>query len=121
MRHLSRQNVDKKARDLVRLALFSEHKRIPLRREEINKKGTPPPHPHTSNSLNTRLVLGSHTRSFNAVLLKAQALLRKTFAMELVELQARNYRDQDPADDLQNATGVKKKGPSSPSLSSPSF
>ncbi|KAH0836380.1 MAGE-domain-containing protein [Lanmaoa asiatica] len=85
-------HLDKKARDLVRLALFTEHKRVALRREDINKK-----------------VLGSHTRSFNAVLLKAQVLLRKTFAMELVELQARNYRDQDPAEDLQNATGVKKK------------
>ncbi|KAF8552302.1 MAGE-domain-containing protein [Imleria badia] len=85
-------HLDKKARDLVRLALFSEHKRVPLRREDINKK-----------------VLGSYTRSFNTVLLKAQVLLRKTFAMELVELQARNYRDQDPAEDLQNATGVKKK------------
>lgn len=58
------------------------------------------------------LVLGSHTRSFNSVLLQAQVLLRKTFAMELVELQARNYRDQDQAEDLQNATGVKKRGPS---------
>ncbi|KAF8128974.1 MAGE-domain-containing protein [Boletus edulis] len=85
-------HLDKKARDLVRLALFSEHKRVLLRREDISKK-----------------VLGSHTRSFNTVLLKAQVLLRKTFAMELVELQARNYRDQDPAEDLQNATGVKKK------------
>ncbi|KAN0078491.1 MAGE family domain containing protein [Tylopilus felleus] len=88
-------HLEKKARDLVRLALFSEHKRVPLRREDINKK-----------------VLGSYTRSFNAVLLKAQVLLRKTFAMELVELQARNYRDQDPAEDLQNATGVKKKATS---------
>ncbi|KAG8215919.1 MAGE-domain-containing protein [Butyriboletus roseoflavus] len=85
-------HLNKKARDLVRLALFTEHKRVPLRREDINKK-----------------ILGSHTRSFNAVLLKAQGLLRKTFAMELVELQARNYRDQDPAEDLQNATGVKKR------------
>jgi hypothetical protein len=59
-------------------------------------------------------VLGSNSRSFNSVLERAQKLLRKTFAMELVELQARNYREQDVAagDDLQearNATGVKKK------------
>ncbi|KAF9220610.1 MAGE-domain-containing protein [Gyrodon lividus] len=83
-----------KASDLVRLALFTEHKRIPLRRDEINKK-----------------VLGSNTRSFTVVFERAQRLLRKTFAMELVELQSRNYREQDPAtgDDLQNATGVKKK------------
>ena len=60
-------------------------------------------------------VLGSNSRSFNSVLERAQKLLRKTFAMELVELQSRNYREQDVAagDDLQearNATGVKKKG-----------
>lgn len=59
-------------------------------------------------------VLGSNSRSFNSVLDRAQRLLRKTFAMELVELQSRNYREQDVAagDDLQearNATGVKKK------------
>ncbi|KAH7886758.1 MAGE-domain-containing protein [Phlebopus sp. FC_14] len=89
--------LNRKACDLVRLALFTEHKRIPLRREDITKK-----------------VLGSNTRSFNAVFEKAQKLLRKTFAMELVELQARNYREQEatPGDDLQearNATGVKKK------------
>jgi melanoma-associated antigen len=29
----------RKANDLVRLALFTEHKRTPLRREDINKKG----------------------------------------------------------------------------------
>ncbi|KAF9233264.1 MAGE-domain-containing protein [Melanogaster broomeanus] len=88
-------DLDRKASDLVRLALFTEHRRVPLRREEINKK-----------------VLGSNTRSFNVVFEKAQRILRKTFAMELVELQSRNYREQDPAvgDDLQTATGVKKKG-----------
>ncbi|KAN0088322.1 hypothetical protein V8E55_005379 [Tylopilus felleus] len=59
--------------------------------------------------LEKKALLGSYTRSSNAVLLKAQVLLRKMFAMELVELQARNYCDQDPAEDLQNATGVKQK------------
>jgi hypothetical protein len=60
-------------------------------------------------------VLASNSRSFNHVLERAQKLLRKTFAMELVELQSRNYREQDngvAGDDLQearNATGVKKK------------
>jgi hypothetical protein len=29
----------RKANDLVRLALFTEHKRTPLRRDDINKKG----------------------------------------------------------------------------------
>ena len=35
------QEIDKKARDLVRLALFHEQRRLPLRRDEISKKGTP--------------------------------------------------------------------------------
>jgi len=43
--HVFHQHLDKKARDLARLALFSEHKRIPLRREDINKKGVPLFHP----------------------------------------------------------------------------
>jgi hypothetical protein len=33
------QEADRKARDLVRLALFSENRRVPLKREEISKKG----------------------------------------------------------------------------------
>lgn len=34
------QEIEKKARDLVRLALFHEQRRLPLRRDEISKKGT---------------------------------------------------------------------------------
>jgi hypothetical protein len=33
------QIMERKANALVRLALFNEVKRLPLRREEINKKG----------------------------------------------------------------------------------
>ncbi|KAG0696332.1 MAGE-domain-containing protein [Suillus ampliporus] len=89
--------LDRKASDLVRFALFMEQKRTLIRREDINKK-----------------VLASNSRSFNPVFERAQKLLKKTFAMELVELQSRNYREQDvvAGDDLQearNATGVKKK------------
>ncbi|EIW77728.1 MAGE-domain-containing protein [Coniophora puteana RWD-64-598 SS2] len=91
--------LDRKANDLVRLALFMEQKRVPLKREDITKK-----------------VLGSSSRSFNHVLEKAQILLRRTFAMELVELQARNYREADGgADELQearDAIGPRKKGTS---------
>ncbi|KAI6024203.1 MAGE-domain-containing protein [Pisolithus marmoratus] len=85
--------LDRKASDLARLALFMEQKRIPLRREDINKK-----------------VLGSNTRQFKAVFQEAQILLQKTFGMELVELQSRNYREEDLNEDARNATGVKKKG-----------
>ncbi|KIK46864.1 hypothetical protein CY34DRAFT_800038, partial [Suillus luteus UH-Slu-Lm8-n1] len=91
-------DLDRKASDLVRFALFMEQKRSLIRRDDINKK-----------------ILASNSRLFNHVLERAQKLLRKTFAMELVELQSRNYREQDngvAGDDLQearNATGVKKK------------
>jgi len=33
------KELSRKVNDLVRLALFTEHKRVPLRREDINKKG----------------------------------------------------------------------------------
>ncbi|KAG1893601.1 MAGE-domain-containing protein [Suillus fuscotomentosus] len=96
--------LDRKASDLVRFALFMEQRRTLIRREDINKK-----------------VLASNSRSFNSVFERAQKLLKKTFAMELVELQSRNYREQDnvvAGDDLQearNAIGVKKKSMLQPS------
>ncbi|KAK0471361.1 MAGE-domain-containing protein [Armillaria novae-zelandiae] len=89
----------RKSNQLVRLALFAEHKRNPLRREEISKK-----------------VLGSNTRAFNQVLQLAQATLQKTFGMELVELRSRTELGRDGTggdDDLEEArkaVGVKKKG-----------
>jgi hypothetical protein len=42
----------RKANDLVRLALFTEHKRTPLRREDINKKGVSPWEEQGSNNIN---------------------------------------------------------------------
>lgn len=94
------KDLKRKASDLVRLALFTEHKRVPLRREDISKK-----------------VLGSNTRAFNHVFEIAQELLRNTFGMELVELQSRAGLEQDTnlnatQDDLneaRKATGIKKK------------
>ncbi|EPQ53113.1 MAGE-domain-containing protein [Gloeophyllum trabeum ATCC 11539] len=87
----------RKANDLVRLALFTEHRRVPLRREEISKK-----------------VLGSNTRSFNVVMEQAQKILRKTFGMELVELRSRAGLDQEEnaEADGEERTGLKKKGAS---------
>ncbi|KAM5540612.1 hypothetical protein V8D89_005643 [Ganoderma adspersum] len=86
--------IEKKARDLVRLALFHEQRRLPLRRDEISKK-----------------VLGSGTRTFNAVLASASQILQRTFAMELVEMQAMpSDKDMSEKDaDLLKNTGVKKK------------
>ncbi|KAI0767717.1 MAGE family-domain-containing protein [Fomes fomentarius] len=87
----------RKARDLVRLAMFHEQRRTPLRRDEITKK-----------------VLGSSSRTFNSVLPLANEILGTTFGMELVELQSmpsdKDISEKD-ADLLKN-TGVKKKAAS---------
>ncbi|KAJ8515467.1 hypothetical protein ONZ45_g7134 [Pleurotus djamor] len=90
----------RKAADLVRLAIFNENKRTPLRREEISKK-----------------VMGSNTRAFNRVFELAQGILHKSFGMELVELQSRadidreEYENEDGGTQTQDASqrGKKKK------------
>ncbi|EMD36010.1 hypothetical protein CERSUDRAFT_66377 [Gelatoporia subvermispora B] len=79
------------AYDLVRLALFSEQRRSPLKREEISKK-----------------VLGTNSRAFNAVFALAQGMLIKTFGMELVELQS-NAKEDEEAAKLMKHTGIKKR------------
>ncbi|KAJ7751006.1 MAGE family-domain-containing protein [Mycena maculata] len=95
------EKLKRAANALVRLAMFTEHKRVPLRRDEISKK-----------------VLGSNTRSFARVLAAAQHILHNTLGMELVELRSRAELDKETAppntnqDDLEEArkaTGVKKK------------
>ncbi|KDR73080.1 hypothetical protein GALMADRAFT_158688 [Galerina marginata CBS 339.88] len=89
-------DIIRKANALVRLALFTEHKRTVLRREEINKKA-----------------LGSSARAFNQIFELAQNKLRGTFGMQLVELPSRAGLDQDGNEDgpseAQIATGIKKK------------
>lgn len=61
-------DLGRKANDVARLAFFCEHKRTPLRRDDITKK-----------------VLGANaSRAFNGVFLAAQEKLRKVFDMELV-------------------------------------
>lgn len=107
------QEIDKKARDLVRLALFHEQRRLPLRRDEISKKGTFSILHTCGINLNVSFaVFGSGTRTFNAVLASANQILHKTFAMELVEMQAMpSDKDMSEKDaDLLKNTGVKKKG-----------
>ncbi|KAI0696984.1 MAGE-domain-containing protein [Cerioporus squamosus] len=90
--------ISRKARDLVRLALFHEQRRMPLRRDEISKK-----------------VLGTGTRSFAPVLQAANNILQQTFGMELVELHSMpTEKDMSEKDkELINKTGVKKKATSS--------
>ncbi|KAJ7621120.1 MAGE family-domain-containing protein [Roridomyces roridus] len=97
----SRKELSRAANALVRLAMFTEHKRVPLRRDEISKKA-----------------LGSNTRTFMRVFAAAQEILRDTLGMELVELRSRAELDKEQTntnannDDLENArkaTGVKQK------------
>ncbi|KDN40689.1 MAGE-domain-containing protein [Tilletiaria anomala UBC 951] len=67
-------------RELCRLALFCEYKRIPLKREDITKKA-----------------FGSDraaTRAFPYIFRKAQKHLRKTFAFEMVEIRARGTESE---------------------------
>jgi MAGE family len=106
------QDIKKRAINLVRLALFQEQKRVPLRRDEISKK-----------------VMGSQRGTFKAVFEEAQSILRSTFGMELVELPTRaathdmtaggsSMTNKETADtqnakeggDRQAVTGLKKKG-----------
>ncbi|KAF8465443.1 MAGE-domain-containing protein [Russula ochroleuca] len=65
-------DLKKRATDLVRLALFHEQGRMPLRRDEITKK-----------------VMGSQRGAFKTVFEEAQNILRGMFGMELVELPTR--------------------------------
>jgi len=82
----------KKANDLVRLALFTEQRRVPLRRDDISKK-----------------VLGAKSRSFGDIYSRAQDILRKTFGMELVELRARAETEDSSLLKEKEAMNIKKK------------
>nr|GAT52227.1 predicted protein [Mycena chlorophos] len=85
------------AYELVRLAMFNEHRRMPLRRDDISKK-----------------VLTGNSRAFSRVFAEAQSILRNLMGMELVELRTRAELDPDkekPAEgeEARNAAGVKRK------------
>ncbi|KAI0686462.1 MAGE family-domain-containing protein [Cytidiella melzeri] len=93
------QDLHRRAYALVRLALFNEQRRMPLRRDDISKK-----------------VLGSKSRRFADILMLAQATLRKTFGMELVELHrsqvVEEKTEKDPKKKQKqntDAVGMKKK------------
>ncbi|KAH8827382.1 MAGE-domain-containing protein [Flagelloscypha sp. PMI_526] len=94
-------DTQRKAAALVRLALFTEYRRVPLKREDITKK-----------------VMGKHTRDFNQVFSLAQQKLRKTFGMELVELKHKgalanedSTRGQSTAEKDAENGGRKKTAP----------
>jgi len=87
----SQKELERKAGDLARLALFAESRRVPLKRDEISKK-----------------VLGSSSRQFGLVLNRAQEILRKTFGIEMGELQSRAAlaQEADEPEPTQAANGV---------------
>ena len=78
-------------KNLVRLALASEHTRTPIRRADITTK-----------------VLGSQGRQFKSVFDSAQLALKSTFGMELIELPARErvtIREKRAAQKSQSQAG----------------
>ncbi|PVF97462.1 hypothetical protein CPB86DRAFT_734686 [Serendipita vermifera] len=87
--------LEKKADDLCRLALFTEYRRLVLKREDINKK-----------------VLGAHTKAFPEVLAFANKRLKNALGYEIIELVSKAEREKlllpgDTQDDE-----AKKKGSS---------
>ncbi|KAJ1915202.1 hypothetical protein IWQ60_008521 [Tieghemiomyces parasiticus] len=64
---------DRKVNDLVRLALFSEYRKYPIKREDINRR-----------------ILVDQTRTFPVIFTEAQKRLRHVFGLEMVELPARD-------------------------------
>ncbi|RIB28767.1 MAGE family-domain-containing protein [Gigaspora rosea] len=72
---LSTEELERKVKDVVRLALSSELRKIPLKRDEI-----------------TRKVLHEHSRAFTVVMSKARERLRDIFGMDLVELPAKEKK-----------------------------
>ncbi len=75
---------------LVRLALACEYARQPIRRVDIGVKGdTCPGKSSEAHELIWLVVLGTNGRKFKVVFDRAQATLRETFGMEMVELPVR--------------------------------
>ncbi|KIY65575.1 hypothetical protein CYLTODRAFT_400228 [Cylindrobasidium torrendii FP15055 ss-10] len=78
----------RRANQLVRLALFQEHKRLPLRREDASK----------------RVMTGGGSKNFKAVFDIAQTILGRSFGMELVPLLEVSA-EKSAEDDAKKATG----------------
>ncbi|CAG8477269.1 29376_t:CDS:2 [Racocetra persica] len=72
---LSSEEIERKVKDIVRLALASELRKVPLKRDEI-----------------TRKVLHEHSRAFTVVMNKVRERLRDIFGVDLVELPAKEKK-----------------------------
>ncbi|KAJ9116900.1 hypothetical protein QFC22_004557 [Naganishia vaughanmartiniae] len=87
----------KKVHDLVKLALYQEYRKQPLRKDDINKK----------------VMERANAKVFNAVFDEAQAILRLKFGMELVGLRQRVEEAAANGANGEDAIGAatqKKKG-----------
>ncbi|KAH9917722.1 MAGE family-domain-containing protein [Fomitopsis serialis] len=96
----SQKELERKAGDLARLALFAESRRVPLKRDEISKKDC-------ANILR----LFSPGFEFKAIwprFRQSQEILRKTFGIEMGELQTRAAlaQDADEPEPTQAANGA---------------
>ncbi|KAG8829053.1 hypothetical protein FRC18_009622 [Serendipita sp. 400] len=89
---LSAEDIEKKANELCRLALFSEYKRSILKREEINKK-----------------VMGGISKAFPEVLAKANKRLRAAVGCEIVELMSKEEREKTIVGAAANDESERKK------------
>ncbi|KAJ3286956.1 hypothetical protein HK104_008805 [Borealophlyctis nickersoniae] len=72
---MNAEEIERKVKDIVRLALAMEHRRQPLKREDVVKK-----------------VLKEHGRAFEPLFKMAQERLRDIFGMELVKLPVRERK-----------------------------
>ncbi|KAL0247837.1 hypothetical protein I308_103915 [Cryptococcus tetragattii IND107] len=91
---LTREYIQSRAGMLVRLALFQEYKRIPIRRTEIVKQ-----------------ILPDNTRAFPRVFACAQTILRFVFGCELYEIRARGKEEstEDPSQTQKKRKGKEKQ------------
>ncbi|CAG8580367.1 4763_t:CDS:2 [Paraglomus occultum] len=73
---LTEEEFERKVKDVVRLALCSELRRTPMRREDILKK-----------------VLVNHPRAYNQVMEAADTRLREVFGMTIAELPTKERKN----------------------------
>lgn len=93
LKTIGRQEAERRVNEMVRLALFSEFRRQPLRREDITKK-----------------VLDKATsRAFPYVFNRAQSILRSTFCYEMVAVRARGVENEHLAAQAKETQKEKKK------------
>ncbi|CAO1617799.1 unnamed protein product [Parajaminaea phylloscopi] len=92
LKSMTQSEMHKKGDDLVRLFLFSEYRKQPVKREDI-----------------TKLILGKGaTRAFPYVYNRAQRLLRNIFCYEMVELRAKGVEPEQLAATQAKGTGKRK-------------